>query len=188
MSLAYEDICDALHINDDIRARETIAVNVIELARRGERCPTVLRDRVLACSIARLENSYTNPMALKERQSRKIRELREALVAVGCDSLDKQAAMLGLSRSTAWTVLRGNHKASGLSATIINRMLTSPRLPSVVRDRIMEYIEEKVAGIYGHSPARCHKFLGRLAAESQKIPTQFNGSSTSPLGSRELFR
>ena len=47
MSLAYEDICDALHINGDIRARETIAVRVIELARRGERCPTVLRERVL---------------------------------------------------------------------------------------------------------------------------------------------
>lgn len=48
MSLAYEDICDALHINGDIRAREAIAVRVIELARRGERCATVLRDRVLA--------------------------------------------------------------------------------------------------------------------------------------------
>ena len=48
MSLAYEDVCDALHINGDIRARETIAVRVIELAGRGERCPTVLRDRVLA--------------------------------------------------------------------------------------------------------------------------------------------
>ena len=48
MSLAYEDICHALHINGDLRSRETIAVRVIELARRGERRPTVLRDRVLA--------------------------------------------------------------------------------------------------------------------------------------------
>ena len=48
MFLAYEGICDALHINGDIRARETIAVRVIELARRGERRPTALRDRVLA--------------------------------------------------------------------------------------------------------------------------------------------
>ena len=48
MFLAYEGICDALHINGDIRARETIAVRVIELARRGERRPMVLRDRVLA--------------------------------------------------------------------------------------------------------------------------------------------
>jgi len=48
MSIAYENVCHALHINGDVRARETIAERVIELARRGERCPTVLRDRVLA--------------------------------------------------------------------------------------------------------------------------------------------
>ena len=47
MSLAYEDICDALHINGDIRARESIAARVIELARCGECSPTLLRDRVL---------------------------------------------------------------------------------------------------------------------------------------------
>jgi len=47
MSVAYEDVCKALHINGDARARETIAARVIELARRGERCPTLLRDRVL---------------------------------------------------------------------------------------------------------------------------------------------
>ena len=48
MSLAYEEVCNALHINGDARARQTIAVRVIELARRGEPRPTVLRDRVLA--------------------------------------------------------------------------------------------------------------------------------------------
>lgn len=48
MSLACEEVCHALHINGDARARETIAVRVIELARRGEHSPTVLRDRVLA--------------------------------------------------------------------------------------------------------------------------------------------
>lgn len=45
MSLACEEICTALHINRDAGARETIAARVIELGRRGERCPT---DRVLA--------------------------------------------------------------------------------------------------------------------------------------------
>lgn len=48
MSLACKEICNALHVNGDARARETIAARVIELARRGELCPTVLRDRVLA--------------------------------------------------------------------------------------------------------------------------------------------
>ena len=48
MFLAYEGVCHALHINGDAKARATIAEKVIELARRGARCPTVLRDRVLA--------------------------------------------------------------------------------------------------------------------------------------------
>lgn len=48
MSLACEQICDALHINCSAEARETIAARVIELTRRGERCPTALRERVLA--------------------------------------------------------------------------------------------------------------------------------------------
>jgi hypothetical protein len=48
MSLACAQVCNALQINGNAEARETIAVRVIELARRGERCPTVLRDRVLA--------------------------------------------------------------------------------------------------------------------------------------------
>ena len=47
ISLAYEEVCNALHINGDIRARETIAERVIELARRGARSPTLLRDRLL---------------------------------------------------------------------------------------------------------------------------------------------
>ena len=48
MSVAYEQVCSALHVNSDAEAREIIAARVIELARRGERRPTVLRDRVLA--------------------------------------------------------------------------------------------------------------------------------------------
>ena len=48
MSQAYEDVCTALHINGDAAAREAIAVRVIELARRGERCPTVMRDQVIS--------------------------------------------------------------------------------------------------------------------------------------------
>ncbi|MFK4650645.1 hypothetical protein ABIF97_000579 [Bradyrhizobium japonicum] len=48
MSLACEEACNSLHINGDARARETIAARVIAFARRGERSPMVLRDRVLA--------------------------------------------------------------------------------------------------------------------------------------------
>jgi hypothetical protein len=80
---------------------------------------------------------------LKARQSAKIRELRDALIEAGLLTLDQQAEALGLSRSTTWTICRANHKASGLTASIINRMLASPQLPPLVRAKILEYILRK---------------------------------------------
>jgi hypothetical protein len=99
---------------------------------------------------------------LKAQQSAKIRELREALVAAGYTALDEQAKVLGLSRSTAWTILNGRHKSSGLCAATINRMLQAPRLPQLARAKIFEYIEEKTAGRYGHADQPLRKFSGRL--------------------------
>jgi len=48
MSTAFDAICAALEIPAaDIRGRETVAVRILELARRGERDPIRLRERVL---------------------------------------------------------------------------------------------------------------------------------------------
>jgi hypothetical protein len=47
MSMALDDVCKALNLKDDSSAREVIATRVIDLARRGERSPTHLRDRIL---------------------------------------------------------------------------------------------------------------------------------------------
>jgi hypothetical protein len=48
MSIALDDVCKALDLTDQAKAaREVIAERIIELARRGERSPTRLRDRVL---------------------------------------------------------------------------------------------------------------------------------------------
>jgi hypothetical protein len=47
MSMALDEVCQELKINGDAAAREVIAIRIIELARRGERSPTKLRDRVL---------------------------------------------------------------------------------------------------------------------------------------------
>lgn len=48
MSLALEDVCKALHLPDgDHPARLVMAERIIALARKGERNPKVLRDRVL---------------------------------------------------------------------------------------------------------------------------------------------
>jgi hypothetical protein len=48
MSMAMEDVCNVLKVNGDATAREAIATRIVELARRGERSPTKLRDRLLA--------------------------------------------------------------------------------------------------------------------------------------------
>jgi hypothetical protein len=85
----------------------------------------------------------------KAKQSFKIAELRETLVSAGFDALDDQAAALGISRSTAWTILNSQHKSSGLSAATIRRILQSPQLPPGARRVLMDYIEQKCAGEFG---------------------------------------
>jgi hypothetical protein len=115
------------------------------------------------------------PAKIKERQSAKIRELAKALQNSGFYTLDEQAKALGLSRSTAWTVRRANHKASGLSASIINRMLATPHLPSLVRSKILEYVEEKAAGLYGGSRAQRRTFIARISLEGARALCEQNG-------------
>jgi hypothetical protein len=103
---------------------------------------------------------------MRERQSSKIRELREALIRSGFCTLERQAMALGLPRSTTWTIVRGTHKASGLSATVINRMLSFDGLPSLARATILRYIDEKMAGLYGDGNVQLRRFASRLSATS----------------------
>src|SRR3974377_2266023 len=101
----------------------------------------------------------------KLQQSAKIRELGEAIAASNVRTLDHKAEVLGLSRSTTWTLLQGNHKSSGLSVMVINRMLAAPGLPLQVRDKVLEYVEEKAAGRYGHSKYVRRRFVSRLSVK-----------------------
>jgi predicted DNA-binding transcriptional regulator AlpA len=141
-------------------------------------------------SAARVQAWTYRPLPLtasmKARQSSKIRELAEALKSAGFVTLDEQAKALGLSRSTAWTIRRACHKASGLSASLINRMLAAPELPPLVRSKIREYVEEKAAGLYGGSRSQRRKFAARLSieklpicgeAESTLVP-EYNGTAS----------
>jgi hypothetical protein len=100
---------------------------------------------------------------MKERQARKIRELGDALATAGFLTLDEQAKVLRLCRSTTWTVLKSNHKGSGLSATIINRILAAPQIPPLVRAKVLEYVEEKSSGLYGHGKTQRRRFTARLS-------------------------
>ena len=101
---------------------------------------------------------------IKATQCSKIRELRQALVEAGHLTLDQQTESLGLGRSTAWAILQGNHKSSGLSAATIKRMLTSQQLPPPARKILLEYVEEKLAGAYGHNQTQLRRFRERLGA------------------------
>jgi len=107
--------------------------------------------------------SAFNIAAMKARQRYKIEEIRSALEIAGARTLDQQAQLLGLSRSTTWSVLKANYKTSGLSAGIIKRILASPRLPDLARHQIVEYIQERLAGVYGHSERRRRQFASSLA-------------------------
>ena len=93
----------------------------------------------------------------KERQALKLAEIREALVAAGYNTTAKQAAVLGIGRSTAWWLLNHNKRA-GPSAKVIKRILLSPQMPKRVRRKVEQYVEQKIRGLYGHSEQRTRWF------------------------------
>jgi len=97
------------------------------------------------------------------QQRLKIEEIGTTLAECGFVALDEQAYVLGLSRSTTWTVLRARHKNSGLSAMTINRMLASGRLPPRVRQKLLEYIAAKMSGAYGDQEHRLKAFASRIS-------------------------
>ena len=101
---------------------------------------------------------------MKARQCAKIAELRKILEQAGYRTISKQAVVLGLSRSTTWAILKANHKSSGISGSIIKRMLRSPDLPPVARQWIDEYVAEKLAGKYGHRRNRSSRTGGWCGA------------------------
>jgi hypothetical protein len=105
---------------------------------------------------------------MKSDHSSPIQKIGDALVAEGFVTLDQQAKALGLSRSTTWTILRANHKKSGLSAAIVNRILKAPQLPGSVRAKVLQYVEEKSAGFHGHNKLQQRRFAARLDSMRQR--------------------
>jgi len=111
------------------------------------------------------ELSLLSTKSMKARQCSKIAELRRVLEQSGYPSLDKQASALGLSRSTTWAILQASYKTSGVSGSVIKRMLRSPSLPPAVSKWIAEYVSEKLSGAYGHSTTRLRIFRAQVALE-----------------------
>ena len=102
------------------------------------------------------------PLQEKARQASKLAEIREALAAAGCGMAAKQAVALGVSRATAWALLNRDKRA-GPSSIIIKRVLSSPNLPPEAREKVEEYVEEKIAGLYGHTECRRRWFRDQLS-------------------------
>jgi hypothetical protein len=99
---------------------------------------------------------------LRAKQAETLRALRRALIANGIDSVEDQARVLGLPRSTTWFILQSNHKWRGLNAAQVVRMLQSQRLPEEARRVVIRYVVERVEGAYGHTQVMRRKFVARL--------------------------
>jgi len=97
------------------------------------------------------------------RQSAKIREIADSLAATGYIFLRAQASVLGLPRHTTWQVRQADHKHLGLSAAVINRILAQPHLPALVRTKLIEYVEARSAGMYGHNDNQRRRFNARVS-------------------------
>jgi hypothetical protein len=117
----------------------------------------------------------------KARQAAKIMALGDALIAAGVEGLDQQAHALGVCRSTAWTILKAQHKGSGLSANVINKMLSAPKLPPTVRRTILEYVAEKSAGCYGDNKAQLNRFSTRLCAKHLEEARALQSVTSAPV-------
>ena len=101
-------------------------------------------------------------LEMKARQGIKIRAIHDALNKAGLRTLDEQARVLAVCRSTAYSIKQGAHKGSGLSSRIVKRLLAAPALPEAVRELVLEYVSEKLAGSYGHSQNNLRRFAANL--------------------------
>lgn len=109
---------------------------------------------------------------MKAQQCQKLGELKTVLLDCGFTTLAQQAAALGLCRSSAWKLLKSDHKHSGLSAALVKRMLASRDLPHEARMIIDAYVQEKLRGAYGHGAAALKRFRLKLRdynADGDKI-------------------
>ena len=129
--------------------------------------PDGLAPRIGICKMATTTRHHRCALhEMKLLQASKIQTLSETLIAAGFITLADQAQVLGIPRSTAWTIMRSAHKGSGLSAATINHMLSSPTLPASVRVKIIEYIKEKSAGRFGHSGEQLRRFNAQINAHA----------------------
>src|SRR5882757_2287503 len=106
----------------------------------------------------------------KVRLTSKLAEIRDALISAGFDTTAEQAAVLGLSRSTAWVFLNRDNRA-GPSAKVVKGALSSTKIPPSVRKKIEEYVEEKSLGLYGRGKEPSKSFRVALQLPIGEVRT-----------------
>jgi hypothetical protein len=72
-----------------------------------------------------------------------LQHISEALIASGYTRLGQQAKVLGVHRSTAWTIVKTKHKMGRLSDKTTKRILASRELPPAVRSVVQKYMAER---------------------------------------------
>jgi hypothetical protein len=88
--------------------------------------------------------------------------------------------LIDLTNANSYTGGATGFLTSGLSTSIINRMLMSPQLPQRVRTKIVEYVQEKTSGLHGHNQKQLRKFVSRLLIKWPEIERR-QGVRSSPL-------
>ena len=66
-----------------------------------------------------------------------------ALIKAGYVSLDAQAKALGVSRSTAWTIVKAKQKLGCLNNKTVRNILANPDTPTSVRAIIRTMLDRK---------------------------------------------
>jgi plasmid maintenance system antidote protein VapI len=88
------------------------------------------------------EEDFMRPYT-RHKQSSRIQDIANALIASGYKALDEQAKALGIHRATAWTIIKNKHKLGRLSAKTIQRILSNSETPQAVLEVIRKYTAER---------------------------------------------
>ena len=127
-------------------------------------------------AIRQFRSQFRIKVKAKARQAAKLAEIREALVAAGKNTTAKQAAVLGVGRSTAWWLLNRD-KRNGPSASVIKRILSSPNIPPAVRRKVEEYTQERISGLYGHCESATQAFSNQFDTRRCNLELRKSNSS-----------
>jgi hypothetical protein len=72
-----------------------------------------------------------------------IQPIANAVIEAGFTSLDAQAKALGVSRSTAWTIMKAKHKLGRLNSKTARCIVANPNTPASVRELVQIMLDDR---------------------------------------------